>query len=281
MPATPLTTAGENKALNSGLAPTHLQFGSTTLPQAQWAARTSVPGAFKTIEITEAVEGSQLQLAGVDDDDAAAYTDFAALGVWEGDPMDPGSILLALGTAATGTTYGDKALSIDLQVSATIALTAAQQGNVTLGAAVLLNATDTRFGTSRRATQTEAEGGANNVGFMTALRTKNWWDALWAALTINGSKLVNNSVASGKIVSLAATKLTGTIASARFGANTVMSSHVQSLDASKLTGTIHLDRIPTLPASKLDITEVAIHTTQNSYDNRSMTDGKLHVRVGS
>ena len=126
MPAIPLTTAGENRLLTSGAEPTHLQFGSTTLPAADWAARTTVPGAFKVIEITQAAEGSQLQLTGVDDDDAAAYSNFACLGAWIGDPSDPGSILMAFGTAGTGETYGDKVLNIDLQVSATIGLTAAQ-----------------------------------------------------------------------------------------------------------------------------------------------------------
>ena len=285
MPSIPLTTAGENRLLSGGAEPTHLQFGSTTLPEAEWAARTTVPGAFKAIPVTEAVVGSELQLDGVDDDDSAEYTNFACLGAWIGDPSNPGSILMAFGTAATGMTYGDKVLNIDLQVSATIALTAAQQGNVTLSISVLLNATETRFGKARRATETEAEGGANNVGFMTALRTQNWWDALWATLAINGSKLVNNSVTSGKILSLSASKLTGTIASARFGANTVMSSHIVSLSASKLTGTIasarfgantvmsshivslaaskltgiiDLDRIPALPASKFPVATVAL-----------------------
>ena len=235
MPAIPLTTAGENRLLTSGAQPTHLQFGSITLDPANWAARTTVPGAFTVIDITEAVEGSQLQLTGVDDDDAAAYTNFAALGAWIGDPVDPGSTLMALGTAAAGETYGDKSLNIDLEVAGTIGLTAAQMGNVTLSIAVLLNATETRFGKATRATQADAEGGTNNVGFMTALRTNNWWDALWTTLSVP------------------ATKLTGFIPVGRFGNNSISSAKILSLMASKITGVLPAAGIPQLPLSRVDI----------------------------
>ena len=231
MPDLIVTNAGANRLLTAGAQPTHLQFGSGTLPMADWAGRSMVPGVIKTLPLIQAIEATQLQTVAVDDDDTAAYTNFSALGLWIGDPVDAASVLMAFGTAATGETYGDKALEIDLQVNANVTLTAAQLGNVTFDLAVVLNMTETRFGMGRLATMAEALAGMDDTGLLTSLKNQQWWDDL----AVPTNKL-SGQVLNAQIASVAASKLTGELESSQYGNGTVINSKIVSMAASKLTG---------------------------------------------
>lgn len=156
MPDTDLTIGGANRLLTSGAEPTHIQLGSVTIARDSWSRRTTVPSAFRTIEISSAVIEAELQMIGVDEDDDAEYTNFACIGVWIGDPILPGSILMSFGSAPAGQTYGPKLPDIDLEISANVVLTASQLGNVTFNRAVILNGNESRFGLMRFANGEEA-----------------------------------------------------------------------------------------------------------------------------
>ena len=239
MPDLVVTNAGAARLLTAGAQPTHMQFGSGTLPMTDWSGRTIVPGAFKTVPVIHAIESVQLQTTGVDDDDAAAYVNFAALGLWIGDPLDAASVLMAFGTAAVGQTYGDKALDIDLEVSANVTLTAAQLGNVMFDVAVVLNMTDTRYGLGRIATEQEARDANHAQALMAAVRMGDWYDAL----DIVASK-ISGQLTNAQIASIAATKLTGELITNQYGSGTVTNSKIVSMNASKLTGTVDVGRLP-------------------------------------
>ena len=172
MPDLDVTDVGANRLLTSGAQPTHLQFGSVTLPRDQWARRSVVPGAFLTLPIEAAIISTQLRMSGADEDDSRAYTNFAALGVWIGDPADGASVLMAFGTAPDGQTYGAKELGIDLEVSANVILTQQQMGNITFEQSVVLNASESRFGLTRLPTQAEARAlnGHRHDRVLTVLR---------------------------------------------------------------------------------------------------------------
>ena len=69
---------------------------------------------------------------------------------------------------------------------------------------------------------------------------------------------------------------TATFAAARVS-GVLAASRIPGLNANKITaGQFAVDRIPTLP---LDKASIVIHTTQNSYDNRSTTGNQLHILV--
>ena len=178
MPDLVLTTGGSNRLLTSGAQPTHLQFGSVTFARQQWSSRSMVAGAFRTVDIQRAIISNQLQMIGVDDDDAQTYANFASLGVWIGNPADGASVLMAFGSAAAGDTYATKELNNDLEVSANVTLNAAQLGNVTFDRAVVLNASERRFGLVRLPTEAEARALAGHAGDRVLTVLRGWEQVL-------------------------------------------------------------------------------------------------------
>lgn len=92
--------------------------------------------------------------------------------------------------------------------------------------------------------------------------------------TLPADRIANNSIASGKIISLEASKLTGTLSMDRIGAKAITSEKINSLDASKLTGTLSMDRIgaETITNAKLASGIVGTKVVLTGYSAQSATN---------
>ena len=209
MPMTTLTITGATHLLSSGDPVTHLQLGSGHADLADLESLTAVPGAFKTLPAAAATVGNVTNVFGEDTDDAAAYTNFSTLGLWVGDPADASSILLSVGSAAAGQTYGDKVLNIDLLISAGVALSASQQANITFAAGIFLNADTTRFGVVRIADATEEldETVTDRVPNIRGVRRHlaSWWNPL----TFSADKITSGVLGEGRIPQLPLSRVIG------------------------------------------------------------------------
>ena len=257
MPDLTKTTAGITRLLQAGVNPTHLEYGSTAVAADDLDAQTSVGGVLATATVTEAVVGNESQFIGVDDTDANAYTNFRTLGLWHvpagSNPGDTGSVLLAIGSTGDATTYGDKVMNIDLIVAGSVQLTDAQAANITFGSGTVLQATETRHGTTRYGTEAEAQAGARADRSASLLNVAQYVAAWWAALSIPASK-ITGVLATARIPNLSAAKInSGILAVAR----------IPNLSASKITsGMLAFVRLPAA-------TETAAKRA-NSGDNDSL-----------
>ena len=187
MPDLTKTTAGITRLLQAGVQPTHLQYGSVAVVAGDLVSRTSVGGVLVTVAVTEAVVDNESQFIGVDDTDANAYTTFRTLGLWHvpdgSNPGDAESVLLGIGSTGNATTYGDKVANIDLIVSGSIQLTDAEAANITFGSGTVLQATETRHGTTRYSTDAEDDDGTAENRSSTPKGVKRYVAGWWSALT--------------------------------------------------------------------------------------------------
>ena len=185
-----LTNAGAAGLMTSG-APLagYLQIGNDTLPQADWQTATAVPGAFRALPISRAIVATQTTLQALDDVDAQAYDDLASIGFWNMDPSMSGAELWWLGTAAAGEVLSAKTLNNDLIWTAALILTPAQVANLSFDVSIetVSEASETRFGITRYATDTEAgatEANASDERTPTMAKLWTWWNGAVSKLLL-------------------------------------------------------------------------------------------------
>ena len=230
-----LTNAGAQGLMTSGVPLSgYLQIGRDTLPAADWPTAVAVPGAFRVKPISRAIVATQTIIQALDDEDTEEYDDLASIGFWTADPSTPGAELWALGTAAPGEVLSIKTLNNDLIWTVSLMLTPTQVGNLSFDISIetVPEASETRFGITRYATDTEAqaiEANASDERTATIASLWTWWNALG----ILASKVPN--LDAGKIA-------TGVLTAAR----------IPNLDADKIaTGVLTALRIPNLDAGKI------------------------------
>ena len=261
-----LTNAGAQGLMTSGVPLSgYLQIGRDTLPAADWPTAVAVPGAFRVMSISRAIVATQTIIQALDDEDTEEYDDLASIGFWTADPSTPGAELWALGTAAPGEVLSIKTLNNDLIWTVSLMLTPTQVGNLSFDISIetVPEASETRFGITRYATDTEAqaiEANASDERTATIASLWTWWNALG----ILASKVPN--LDAGKIA-------TGVLTAAR----------IPNLDADKIaTGVFTALRIPNLEQNRHRSVHGRTHSRSGRWQNRHRSvRGHADPRVDS
>ena len=120
------TDLGDAALLAGNFSVAYLELGSDQIASADYKAATDIGTAIKSLIAQFMITSNEFQFVAVDTDDTAAYDDFRTLGLWDGDPADAGSELLAIGSTGSAQVYGEKPLGIDLIVSGGLRLLASQ-----------------------------------------------------------------------------------------------------------------------------------------------------------
>ena len=217
-----LTNAGAQGLMASG-APLsgYLQIGRDTLPAADWQTAVAVPGAFRARPTSRAIVATQTTLQALDDVDTEAYDDLASIGFWSMDPSMAGAELWWLGTAAAGEVLSVKTLNNDLIWTVALMLRPAQVANLSFAVSIetVPRASETVFGITRHATDTEAEAteaNASDERTPTIAKLWNWWNSI----SVPASK-ITGVLATARIPNLSAAKITsGMLAFGRLPAAT-------------------------------------------------------------